>query len=94
MSQTAAAAVAIRGYALRRAVRLGDGPGGAAGSVPVAVVGISDATTVDVGDDEAISGHSCALLADGSVRCWGYSFFGQVGTGTAAISGVPVPVSL
>ena len=25
--------------------------------------------------------HSCALMADGSVKCWGYSVWGQVGVG-------------
>jgi len=25
--------------------------------------------------------HSCALLEEGNVRCWGYSLFGQSGTG-------------
>jgi alpha-tubulin suppressor-like RCC1 family protein len=42
--------------------------------VPVPVVGISTATAVDTG-----SGHTCALLADRTVRCWGSNRFGQVG---------------
>jgi hypothetical protein len=25
--------------------------------------------------------HSCALMANGSMKCWGYSYFGQVGVG-------------
>ena len=40
-------------------------------------VGISTATAVTVGGR-----HSCALLADGSVRCWGVNSLGQLGVST------------
>jgi alpha-tubulin suppressor-like RCC1 family protein len=36
--------------------------------------------------------HSCALMQDGSVRCWGGNESGQLGNGTREPSGVPVTV--
>ncbi len=38
--------------------------------------------------------HTCALLDDGTVRCWGFNFEGQSGDGTSAnIRVTPVPVT-
>lgn len=57
-------------------------------SVPVGVVGITDATAA------AVSAYqSCALHADGRVSCWGYNAQGQLGNGTTTDSSVPVPVT-
>ena len=46
-------------------------------ATPVAVHGIATATQITAGDD-----HTCALLADGSVDCWGANGDGQLGLGT------------
>lgn len=48
-------------------------------SYPVRVSGLANeiVTAIEVGSD-----HSCALLADGTVRCWGYNYQGQLGDGT------------
>ena len=36
--------------------------------------------------------HTCALLAGGAVRCWGYNGFGQLGEGSKTDRLVPTPV--
>jgi len=38
-------------------------------------------------------GNGCALLADGSARCWGINDWGQLGNGTGDFSAGPVVVS-
>jgi len=37
--------------------------------------------------------HTCALMQGGTVRCWGWNPFGQVGNGTTANAQYPVAVS-
>jgi alpha-tubulin suppressor-like RCC1 family protein len=67
--------------------RLGDGSGADSSLTPVGVVGISDATQIS-----SIRDHTCALIADGSVRCWGYNRLGQLGDGTTTSGHIPVMV--
>jgi hypothetical protein len=38
------------------------------------------------------SAHACALLTDGTVRCWGANYRGQLGDGTTTFRSVPVKV--
>lgn len=68
--------------------QLGRGSSGLAGHIPVAVSGIN--TAIAVGSGEF---HSCALLSDRSVRCWGRNQHGQLGVAGPAMSNVPVKVS-
>ena len=51
------------------------------------VEGITGAVSLAAGLD-----HSCALLADGTLRCWGAGCRGQLGNGAIDGSEVPVPI--
>jgi alpha-tubulin suppressor-like RCC1 family protein len=51
----------------------------------VTVSALTSATSVSAG-----ASHSCAVLADRSVRCWGRNDSGQLGNGIAGGSAVPV----
>jgi alpha-tubulin suppressor-like RCC1 family protein len=58
--------------------------------VPVtspASTGLTGAIALSAG-----SYHTCALLADGSVWCWGYNAFGEVGDGTGFTRALPTLV--
>ena len=56
--------------------------------IPVAVSGITNAVAVIPG-----AYHTCALLADGTVRCWGDNDFGELGDGTNTSSSTAVAVT-
>ena len=67
---------------------LGDGTK-TASSAPVAVRGLAGpAVAVTAG-----LAHTCAVLTDGRVQCWGHNAWGQLGDGTFKDSLVPVTVS-
>lgn len=73
----------------------GDGDNGELGhgveetsATPVRVEGISDAIDVTAGG----AGRSCAVVADGSVRCWGRGREGQLGHGETSDQRTPVEV--
>lgn len=57
-------------------------------TVPVIVSGIDSAVGISNGYS-----HSCVVLSNGSVKCWGNNSAGQLGDGTKSISSTPVFVS-
>lgn len=69
--------------------QLGNGSTVATSAVPVQVTGVTGATVISQ------SGvHACAVLGDGSVRCWGDNDNGQLGNGTSGASAdAPVTVA-
>jgi alpha-tubulin suppressor-like RCC1 family protein len=68
--------------------QLGDGLSEETHAAPIRVVGITDAVAVSAGID-----FSCALLGDGTVRCWGNNDQGQLGNGGPPAAGLePVDV--
>ena len=56
--------------------------------MPVAVSGLADVISLDAG-----LFHTCAVLGDGSVHCWGGNNSGQLGCGTTDSTDLPTPVS-
>ncbi len=69
--------------------QLGDGTSGsgAYSATPVAVAGITDAVDLVAGES-----HTCAVLSNGTARCWGKNDFGQLGDGTTDDHPTPVAV--
>jgi alpha-tubulin suppressor-like RCC1 family protein len=74
--------------------QLGNGGNSDPRNDPVQVSGITNAISISGGES-----HSCAVLANGRVKCWGRNSSGQLGnsdvptTGTENLSRVPVYVS-
>ncbi len=46
---------------------------------PIVIPALSNVTQIDAGAE-----HTCALLSDGTVSCWGWNQYGQLGDGTNA----------
>jgi alpha-tubulin suppressor-like RCC1 family protein len=68
--------------------QLGDGMPGPSRFSPVTVTGLTEAVAVSAGEY-----YTCALLSDGTARCWGSNWSGQLGNGTNTASNVPVAVT-
>jgi alpha-tubulin suppressor-like RCC1 family protein len=73
--------------------QIGDGTSGGNRPTPAAVTGLTNAVAITAGDTDAGSGHTCALLADGTASCWGSNKDGEVGDGTSG-GNRPTPVAV
>lgn len=73
--------------------QLGNGSNSATASTPVEVSGIG--STTDNGAVNLCAGlaHACALIEDGTVRCWGQGSSGQLGNAGTTASNTPVNVA-
>ena len=72
--------------------RLGNGASGGRSTTPTAVVGMpAGATAVAV---VAGNYHTCALLSDKTVKCWGDNSYDQLGCGSSTLPGSTVPVTV
>ena len=67
---------------------LGDGSN-TTSNVPVTTAGLTGSTIVAIAAGDV---HSLALLADGTVRAWGFNGSGQLGNGSTTGSNLPVTV--
>jgi alpha-tubulin suppressor-like RCC1 family protein len=68
--------------------QLGDGST-TSSTTPVTVSGISNATAITVSKNR----HTCVLLSDNSVKCWGLNTYGQLGDNSTTNRTTPVTVS-
>jgi alpha-tubulin suppressor-like RCC1 family protein len=57
-------------------------------TTPMAVPGLNNVLAVRAG-----YAHTCAVLGDGTVECWGDNVFGDLGNGNQTVSNVPVVVT-
>lgn len=67
----------------------GDGATDSSGQAPALVSGLSSG----VSDIAAGQMHSCAVVINGLVKCWGYNDYGQLGDGSTTHSDIPISAS-
>jgi hypothetical protein len=55
--------------------------------VAVAIANISNWTSISVGH-----GYTCGTRTDGSLWCWGYNYYGELGDGTNSDKNTPIQI--
>jgi len=78
----------VRCWGANGAGQLGDNTTASNRLTPVVVSGLSGAIAISAGNQ-----HTCALLATGTVRCWGFNGAGQLGDGTTSLRRASVLVA-
>lgn len=68
--------------------QVGDGTPASVVTSPIAVPSLSTVAALATGQS-----HTCALLGDGAIRCWGANDAGQLGDGTTTSRLTPTPVA-
>lgn len=69
--------------------QLGDGRSAIKFSLPVQAISLAGIKDIAAGQHQTL-----ALGSDGTVRAWGYNYYGQVGVGNTTNSSLPLPVGL
>jgi len=77
----------IKCWGSASAGQLGNGTDSGQEEQPVAVSNIADAAQVS-----ARGSHTCALLNDNTIKCWGFGYYGQLGNELDENSADPVDV--
>jgi alpha-tubulin suppressor-like RCC1 family protein len=80
----------VKCWGLNNAGQLGDSSlHGSNSATPVTVAGLTNVATLAGGVE-----HTCALLANGTVKCWGGNVYRQLGNGSITGTPSPTPVQV
>ena len=81
----------VKCWGLNDRGQLGDGTSGTGTdkTIPTQVYGLTSGVSMIAAGEY----HTCALMTDGSAKCWGRNAYGQLGDGTTDLKTIPTQVS-